>query len=476
MGSNSFRLEVGRVEGNQIFPLDTWRESLRMGAGLDDRGRLTSDAQRRALACLARFAERLRGLHPSAVRALATNVFRVAKNADAFLRRAEATLGFPIDVITGQEEARLIYAGVAHVLPAEAEPRLVIDIGGGSTEFIVGRGMVAERLDSLPIGCVSMTQRFFATGRLSAAAFRAAETAAHAEIEAIASTFAREHWDRGYASSGTALALADILEQNAFSRGITHEGLSRLRKAMIDSGNIRRLDLVALKSQRAPVLAGGLAIMIAAMEQLEADRIEPIGGAMRLGALYDLLGRSEHHDARAATIEQFLRRYHVDRAHAERVATLAVALYGAATPDPHETTAQRLRWAALLHEIGISVSHSGFHKHSAYILFNADMPGFAAGEQHALSSMVLACRGGLAKVQPWLEDLDFRATALALRLAVLFNHSRRPLDAPRLRVRATAPMRVQVDQRWRKAHPLSDHLLGREAAQWDEAGLPWQTR
>jgi len=443
MGSNSFRLEIGRVEGSQIFPLDTWRETLRMGAGLDARGRLTPDAQRRAIACLARFAERLRGLHPSSVRAIATNAFRVASNAGPFLRKAEATLGFPIDVISGQEEARLIYAGVAHVLPTSDEPRLVIDIGGGSTEFIVGRGLVPAMLDSLPIGCVTMTQRFFPNAKLSATAFRRAETTANAEIEAIAGAFSREHWTHGYASSGTALALAEILEQNGLSDGgITHEGLARLRRYMIDAGDIRRLDLIALKPQRAPVLAGGLAIMTAAMEQLDAERIEPIGGAMRLGALYDLLGRSEHHDARAATIEQFLTRYHVDRAHAERVAAMADSIYRVAMHRPDERTAQRLVWAALLHEIGISVAHSGFHKHSAYILFNADMPGFSAGEQQALSRMVLACRGGLAKVQPWLDDLDFRATALAFRLAVLFHHSRRPLDDPRVRVRATVPMSV----------------------------------
>jgi len=203
MGSNSFRLEVGRVEGDQIFRLDTWRETLRIGAGIDGKGRLTASAQRTALACLARFAERLRGLHPGAVRAVATNTFRIATNADEFLPRAEAALGFPIDIIGGHEEARLIYLGVAHVLPSSAAPRLVIDIGGGSTEFIIGRGLEPERLESLKVGCVGMTQRFFADGALSATAFRAAETHARAEIEAIARDFDRSQWREAFASSGT---------------------------------------------------------------------------------------------------------------------------------------------------------------------------------------------------------------------------------------------------------------------------------
>src|SRR5437867_2491443 len=219
MGSNSFRLEVGRVEGDQIYRLDTQRETLRIGAAVDAKGNLTAEARRAALACLARFGERLAGFDRSAVRAVATNAFRVARNAPAFLAQAEPTLGFPIDVISGHEEARLIYLGVAHVLPPATEPRLVVDIGGGSTEFIIGRGLEPQALESLKIGCVGMSQRFFGDGILSAGAFAEAQTAARVEIEGIARDFARGHWHEAYASSGTALALADILEQNGLSAG-----------------------------------------------------------------------------------------------------------------------------------------------------------------------------------------------------------------------------------------------------------------
>jgi exopolyphosphatase/guanosine-5'-triphosphate,3'-diphosphate pyrophosphatase len=475
MGSNSFRLEVGRVEGDQIYRLDTWRETLRIGAALDANGRLTAEARRAAVACLARFGERIRGLHPSAVRAVATNTFRVAKNAATFLPQAERALGFPIDVITGYEEARLIYAGVAHELPASDEPRLVVDIGGGSTEFIVGRGHDAERLESLKIGCVDATRRFFRDGKLTPAAFEAADTAARAEIEAISKAFNRSHWTRAYASSGTALALADILEQNGMSAGgITRDGLERLKTTMIRARRIDRLVLAALKPQRAPVLAGGLAIMAAAIAELDVARIDPVGGALRLGVLYDLLGRTVHRDVRSATVEQFLVRYRIDREHGERVAEFATSLYRKHVPDPRPGALQRLEWAALLHETGFSVSHTGFHKHGAYILQHADMPGFSAREQQDVAMLVLGCRGRLDKMAPALASAEFRPLLAALRLAVLFHHARRPIDPPRISVAFRPRIHVGVSKRWLKAHPLTAHLIDKERAEWALSGYPWR--
>ena len=474
MGSNSFRLEIGRVEGDQIFRLDTFRETLRIGAMLDERNRLTAEARHAAIECLARFGERIRGLHPSAVRAVATNAFRVATNAASFLPQAERALGFPIDVITGYEEARLIYNGVAHVLPASDEMRLVIDIGGGSTEFIIGRGLVPDRLDSLKIGCVDVTQRFFADGSLSADAFAAADTAARAEVEAIADTFGPEHWRTAYASSGTALALAEILEQNGMSSGgITPDGLARLRKRMIGAGHLRRLKLAALKPQRAPVLAGGLAIMAAALSELKVARINPVGGALRLGVLYDLFGRTLKRDIRTATVEQFLTRYRIDRAHAMRVAAMAISLLRRAAPQTDPAMLQRLEWAALLHETGFSVSHTGYHRHGAYILGNADMPGFSAGEQRDLAMLVLGCRGSLDKMKPALADATARSLLLVLRLAVLFHHARRPIDIPKLAIALRPKIRFDVPARWQKAHPLTAHLLERERAEWAALGFPW---
>ncbi len=474
LGSNSFRLEIGRVEGDQIFRLDTWRETIRFGAGMDAKGRLGAPARRAALASLARFRERLSGLHPSAVRAVATNTFRVATNIADFLPQAEAALGFPIDVISGHEEARLIYAGVAHVLPPSKAPRLVIDIGGGSTEFIIGRELTPERLDSLKLGCVDVSQRFFPGGVLRADAFAAAETHARAEIEAIARAFGREHWRDAYASSGTALALAAILEENGLSSGgITPDGLARLRKRMIGAGHLARLRLAGVKPERAPVLPGGFAIMSAAMAELDVRRINPVGGALRLGVLYDLLGRTVARDSRAATVERFGERYRIDRAHALRVAAMARALYVQASPQPDPETARQVEWAGMLHEIGYTVSHLGFHKHSAYILENADMPGFSAQEQRRLALLVQGCRGGLSKMADALTSADVVAQVLALRLAVLFHHARRGIDAPRIRLRVGRGIGFGIATRWLKAHPLTTHLLGTERAEWAALGRPW---
>ena len=473
LGSNSFRLELGRVEGDQIFRLDTVRETLRIGAGIGRDGRLPPAAQTAALACLARFAERLRGFPPAAVRAVATQAFRSAKNAGSFLARAERTLGFPIDTIGGHEEARLIWLGVAHVLPPSPAARLVVDIGGGSTEFIVGRGMDPVRLDSLKLGCVTMTQRFFAHGKLDAAAFKAAETHARAEIEAIANDFDRAHWQEAYASSGTALALAEILETNGWSTGgITPDGLDRLRRRMTGAGHMAKLAVAGLKPARAPVLAAGFAIMSAALKELRVERINPVGGALRLGVLYDLLGRNVHRDSRVATVESFLARYRIDRDHAERVAATANSLYVRGSARPGQDAAQRVNWAGLLHEIGITVSHIGFHKHGAYILENADMPGFSAGEQRQLAALVLACRGGLDKVAEALGDADLRAQILALRIAVLLHHARRPLAAPRIELNAGRGLRLRVPASWLKANPLTAHLLEKERAEWSAAGHP----
>ena len=390
------------------------------------------------------------------MRVVATNTFRVARNAREFLARAERAIGFPIDVISGHEEARLTYFGVAHELPRSIEPRLVIDIGGGSTEFIIGRGLQPERLESLTIGCVGITQRYFAHGAITAAAMEAAETEARAEIEAIARGFGPTQWREAYASSGSAMALADILEQNAFSQGgITPIGLARLRQRMLAAGHISKLKLNALKGERAPVLAGGLAIMTAAVSELSIERIDAVGGALRLGVLYDLLGRTFDEDARAVTVERFIERYGIDRAQGTRVATLAVALFrrAARTRDPRWE--QLVEWAGLLHEAGMSVSHTGFHRHGAYILQHADMPGFSAGEQSQLALLVYGCRGGLEKVAAALADIDVRRAVLALRLAVLFHHARTTIVVPRVQLAVARRINIAISRRWLAAHPLS---------------------
>jgi exopolyphosphatase/guanosine-5'-triphosphate,3'-diphosphate pyrophosphatase len=478
LGSNSFRLEIGEVHGQQIRVLETLREMLRFAGGLDKKNRITATARRRALMCLARFGERLRDFDPSHVRVVATNTFRVAANVDDFLPEAEMTLGFPIEVISGHEEARLIYLGTSYCLPRSSAARLIIDIGGGSTEFIIGHDRRPQKLESLKHGCVSMNNRFFADGKFSAANFKKAETYARAEIEPIARTFDRKHWREAFASSGSALALMEILETNGLSpNGITPDGLAALRKIMIARKTLANLKLTALRPERAPVLAGGLVIMRAAMTELRIPRIMPVGGALRLGVLYELLGRHHDHDSRVATVDLLLDDYQLDRSHIRRVAAFALSLFRQLYPKADVADTQMLQLAALLHGVGASISPIGYHKHSAYILLNRDMPGFSSAEQKHLAVLALTCRGSLNKAAPYLQEATLRKQILALRLALLFYRARRPLDLPAIQLRTQGKtLHYHLSSRWLAAHPLTEYLIDKERREWEAAGWKWKEK
>ncbi|MEO1767315.1 exopolyphosphatase [Thiobacter aerophilum] len=475
LGSNSFRLEIARVLGDQIYPLDTLKETVRLAAGLREDKTLDEAAQARALACLKRFNERLRGLSPEAVRAVGTNTFRVAKNAKAFLSAAEQALGFPIEVVAGKEEARLIYLGVSHSLPPSSAVRLVVDIGGGSTECIIGEGYEPKQMESLYMGCVSFSRRFFADGRLSKAAMKAAELAARAEVQAIAADFGAAHWQQAVGSSGTVRALADICRENGLTDGaITAEALDAIRAMLIEAREVKKLKLRGLSADRVAVIAGGFAILAAVFRELGIARMEAASGALREGILYDMLGRFHHHDARELTVEEFLRRYHVDRHQAERVASTAERLLAGVAACFHlePEAAKYLEWAARLHEIGISIAHSGYHRHSAYILANADMPGFSRKEQERLALLARAHRGSLAKVAPMVSAPEDWLLIGVLRLAVLFNRSRSDLPLPALALEWRARgFRLRVDRQWLADNPLTEMLLHKEEEEWRSVGV-----
>jgi exopolyphosphatase/guanosine-5'-triphosphate,3'-diphosphate pyrophosphatase len=331
LGSNSFRLQVGRIVANQIYPLDGLKESVRLAAGLTSDKKLDAAAQRRGIDALSRFGERLRDFDPGAVRAVATNTLRVAKNADQFLEAAEAALGFPIEVIAGREEARLIYLGVAHTLANPQTRQLVVDIGGGSTEFIIGQDIKPIRLESLYMGCVSFSLRFFPDGRVDKRSFREAELAARRELQTIVHVYRQTGWDEAIGSSGTAKAIVDLLEMNGWSdHGLTRDGLEKLRNELIHAGEASRMKLQGLRADRMPVLPGGLAIMSAIFKEFGLERMAFSEGALRLGVLYDQLGRYHHDDLREATVTRFMQRYEVDQRQAARVAKTALA---AASPD-----------------------------------------------------------------------------------------------------------------------------------------------
>jgi len=480
LGSNSFHLQIGRVVDGQIYPLDAVREVVRLGGGLTADKRIDRATQAHALETLAKFAERLRGFPRPAVRAVGTNALRVAKNSPQFLREARAVLGFPIEVISGREEARLIYLGVAHSLPAATlsknERRLVFDVGGGSTEFIIGTGLEPQLTESLYMGCVSYSLKYFPQGRIEKSGMKAAELAARQELAGIVGSYRGTGWEEAVASSGTARSIENILRENGFAEeGITRDGLEKLRTMLIKSEKADPDRIAGLRANRAPVLPGGVAIMSAVFDELGLESVKVSDGALRHGVLYDLLGRVQHRDMREATVAQFMRRYHVDAAQVERVKALSLKIYDGLSPGAdREDDADRtmLEWAARLAEIGLSIAHAQYHKHSAYVLSNADMPGFSRMEQARLARVVLAHRGKLGKVQDaGLDGGDWRLV-FALRCASLILRSRTDLKLPFLRVAAdSGGFAIDLPQSWLDDNPLSSDALESEAGHWKAVGM-----
>ena len=482
LGSNSFRLEVGRVVENQIYPLDSLKEPVRLASGLTREKILNDEAQQRGLETLSRFAERLRGFQPQAVRAVATNTLRVAKNAKVFIQKAEATLGFPIEIIGGREEARLIYIGVAHAMPMTRNKRLVVDIGGGSTEFVIGKKVEPLLMESMFMGCVSYSLRFFPDGKIDKKLFFDAEVAAAREIEIIAQDYRSFGWSEAVASSGTAKAVADILDINGLNPdgtpGISREGLEKLKAQLIRAGSAGGLKLAGLRADRAPVFAGGVAILSAVFSTLGLARMTYAEGALRLGVLYDLLGRFHQHDMRDTTVQQFMRRYQVDIKQVGRVERTALQLLGQLVPiaqPEHEGELRFLRWAVALHEIGISIAHGGFHKHGSYIIGSADMPGFSKKDQEKLSLLVLGQRGKMEKL-PLIPTADpLWRLIFCLRLAALLHRSRDDAPLPPLLVKLSgASFLIELPAVWLQENPLTAGALAEEAESWLKVG--WQLR
>jgi exopolyphosphatase/guanosine-5'-triphosphate,3'-diphosphate pyrophosphatase len=475
LGSNSFRLQIARIVDNQIYPLDGLKETVRLAAGLNSDRFLDKASQQRGLKALAIFAERLRGFDAAAVRAVATNTFRVAKNAKDFLQKAEAVFGFPIEIISGREEARLIYLGVVHTLPNPSQRQLVVDIGGGSTELIIGQGGEPLELESLYMGCVSYSLRFFPDGFVDKNKFRLAELAACQELQSLVHAYLEVGWDQVIGSSGTAKAIMDLLEQNNLSdHGITQKGLNSLCNELIRAGSAAKMKVRGLRADRVPVLSGGLAIMSAIFKTFNLENMGFSEGGLRFGVLYDQLGRDQHHDTREVTVNRFMQRYEVDRRQAERVAKTALSFLHQLVPATHEadnSEAQFLVWAARLHEVGISVAHSSYHKHSAYILANADMPGFSRRDQARLSRLVLAHRGKLERVNLLEKSAPDWTLIFCLRMAVLLHRVRDDQPLPLLSVRFTkVGFRLVVARGELDQLPLTAAALHEEAKQWSALG------
>lgn len=471
LGSNSFHMIVARALNGQLHVVDRLQEMVRLAAGLDEHGDLDKSSRERALECLARFGERLRGMPRGVVRAVGTNTFRSARNASKFLPAAEKALGHPIEIISGQEEARLIYQGVAHDLPDSDEPRLVVDIGGGSTEFIIGRKMESLLAESLHIGCVSMSLRYFTDGRVTAKAWRRAETAAHLELQPIERTFRRRGWKTVYGTSGTIRAIGAVLQGQGWTRGeITLEALHKLRDMLIASGGIHGLDLSGLSTERAPVFAGGVAILTAAFQAFAIERMEICSSALREGLIYDLLGRMRHTDARSVTVTALCERNQVDSAQAARVNETAQYCFTqvAKVWQLGEAESQTLGFAAQLHEVGLAIAHTKYHRHGAYLVEHSDMPGFSWQEQRLIAALVRGHRrrfpSEVFEELPKESRRVARRLTVLLRLAVLLHRGRGETKLPRFHL--TAGKRVltlRLPRGWLSRNPLTQADLTREA-------------
>ena len=490
LGSNSFRMLVAQVvntpSGTQIRPIDTLRETVRIAAGLTDNKLLGNDAYQRGLTAIRRFGERIRGFDPTRVRAVATNTLRVAKNAPQFIKDAEEALGFPIEIIAGVEEARLIYIGAAHEVPAVHGNRLVVDIGGGSTELIIGKSYEPRLMESLYIGCVSHSMRFFPKGNIDAHAFKEAELAARREIQVISGAYLKSGWKQVIGSSGTARALADLIAENNFnpeSRAngtgglITRDGLRAMKKHLLKYEHVNQVELPGLKDERRAVWPGGLAIMIAVFDELGIESMEVTDAALRIGVLYDLLGRSQHHDMRYVTVEQFMQRYDVDREQAQRVGNLAGEFLAQLPKSEFESRSDNialLQWAANLHEIGLSISHNGYHKHSAYIAGNADMPGFSKNDQARLAALLIGHAGKLGKLANNASFHDWRML-FCLRLAQVLCRGRSDGDLPKVKISEhDGSYAVSLSKDWANEHPLTEFSLQKEAAEWERIGRSYK--
>jgi len=483
LGSNSFRLEIARVELGQIQRMEYHKETVRQGNGLDADRRLSQDAMQRGWDCLARFGERLTCFKPPNVRAVATQTLREARNREEFLIVAQQILGFPIDIISGHEEARLIFQGVAHLLPQSDEKRLVVDIGGRSTEMIIGQGYAAESMESYRIGSVAWSMRYFPDGVFSTRTFEIAEIAAKAVLDEATSGYGRG-WDTAYGSSGTVGAVADMLYlagRTSTEGLITREGLDWLRDKLIKAQRADAVRLDGLKDERRAVIGGGLAVLRAVFDLLGIDVMHHAQGALRHGALFDLLDREHTQtDVRSSSIERLAAKFSTDQAQATRVGQVATQLLRQLTPrvDMADRAAyeRQLEWAARLHEIGSRISHSDYHKHGAYILDNADAQGFSMHELHTLSQLVLGHRGKLRKLESRFNDVPFMHQLVALRLAVILCHARQEPDIKDLSIAADsgpAPgftLTFRSDD-WAVTWPQSAHLLREEALAWQKT--PW---
>jgi exopolyphosphatase/guanosine-5'-triphosphate,3'-diphosphate pyrophosphatase len=481
LGSNSFHMIVCSLANGNLQTLDRLKEMVRLAAGLDKKNYLDSDTQERALGCLERFGQRIRHFPPESVRVVGTSTLRQAKNSQQFLEKAEKALNHPIHIISGIEEARLIYQGVAHSLGSNANLRLVMDIGGGSTEYIIGSGDTPKVKESTPMGCVVVSNAFFKNGKLSKNAFTQATLFAEQQLEPIQKQFQRKNWDEAIGASGSLKAIDKVLQaKNWSNNGITMEGLEHLAAHINQCSHIDELNLPELDPERLPVFVGGVAIIYATFKSLGIEQMTVSDGALREGLIQDLLGRLYDHDIRSATVHAVADRYHIDKEHALRVKrTVSYILeqLGENFCGPnHEHVVQFLNWAVDLHEIGQDIAHSQYHKHSAYVIENGDFSGFSRQDQVLLSTIVRSHRRKISRSlfkelpSPW--NVDALILTLILRLSVLLHRNRQEQDKTDFKISISkSKVRLQFPDHWLAQAPLTHADLIQEAVYLKSAGF-----
>lgn len=476
LGSNSFRMHIGRFDGDAMRIIKSAREPLRLGAGLDEDGNLTDTAIQNALAALTRFKLILDQYPLDAVRVVATNTMRIAQNASQFLAELEKAIGHPIEIISGEEEGRLIYMGVAKVLANPAESRLVIDIGGGSTEVILGRGQEILRVGSFSVGTVKKSMTFFPEGRITKESFEASLLSARSHFEDAAPLYKSSNWTQVYGTSGSIRSIAEVLERNRIGDGsMSLKNLESLKDFCISIGQISELELTGVKPERVAMVIGCLAILIGLMQELNITKIQQIEAGLRMGVIWDLHLRATQHDRREQAVRNVASTFHVDSARAKVVAELAHILFAQLKPSS-ETLTPQLLWAAKLHEVGLVVSQTGYHKHGAYLVEYADMQGFTTREQRNMSKLILSQKGNLRKIQDLLLDTDFAKAVLALRLAVLFMHTRLEQELADVRVKMKSRIELDIKGDWLTSHPTLSYWLQKESECWSEVAVDFVLR
>lgn len=483
IGSNSFHMVVARYVLGQLRIVDRLRETVRLADGLDARGGLSAEARDRALACLARFGQRLRDIPPQRVRAIATNTVRQLSAPLAFLMPAETALGHAIEIVSGREEARLIYLGVAHAQPPKpGQLRLVLDIGGGSTECIIGTGFDALERESLQAGCVVSTRRFFPDGRLTKARWEQALVEVAAEFQQFAGVYRGLGWDEALGASGTNKAIGEICAALKLTKGaLTAEALPQVRERLLRAKRIDAIDLPSLSEDRRPIIAGGLLVLEAAFSALGLTRMAVSRAALREGVLYDMLGRGSEADPRDASVAALMQRYGIDAVQAARVEATALQLFERVARDWQLDADDRLRlaWAARLHELGLAIAHSQYQVHGAYVLANSDIAGFSQQEQRFLAALVRTHRRKVPKsafdALPERLLAPARRDAALLRLAVLLGRSHEPEALPDLQLFAHGDrLELALPARWLEARPLLRSDLENEVQEMAGLGLRLQ--